>query len=69
VIGVANDRVKILFYVFWMWPKSAKSLSAALSVGETLELSIVAVSFWLPGLRLLWSSHTEYVETVCVETL
>jgi hypothetical protein len=29
--------------------KSAKSLTAALSVGETLEFSKVAVSFWLPG--------------------
>ena len=29
--------------------KSAKSLSAAVSVGETLELGKVAVRFWFPG--------------------
>jgi hypothetical protein len=35
---VANDSVKILSQVFRMQRKSAKSLSVALSVGETLEL-------------------------------
>ena len=52
MIGVANDRVKILTHVFRTRHKSAKSLSAALNVGETLELSKVAVSFWLPGLAV-----------------
>lgn len=47
--GVANDGVKISSQVFRMRRKSAKSLSAARSVGETLELGEVAVSFWLPG--------------------
>jgi aspartate aminotransferase-like enzyme len=49
VIGVANDRVKTLIQMFRMRRKSAKSLSAVLSAEETLGLSKVAVSFWVPG--------------------
>jgi len=52
VIGVANDGVKILSQLFRMRRKSPKSLSAALSMGETLELGKVT-AFGFLVVRLL----------------
>ena len=80
MIGVANDVVKILNQVFRMRRKSAKSLSAALSVGETLEIGKVAFNFlasWSygcydPFIRNMWTRFTpkrcKNASTYCFKT-